>query len=582
MGRAERIQALRDEGEQISWDFSKIESQAQFLEDMHEFQMVSGSFSTGKTTVLVSKVIWLLTAIPNNLGYLGRLDGKALKASTLQNLYEMLPEKYFTKNEQMGFLKMRPQYGGSKLLFGDFKDIYDLKNLPLGFFAIDQCEEIPFEVWDYLVGRLRRRIPILTEEGKRQYWVIGKCPVTNYKHKGFRDVKTCLLCGAQLPKFDDTLPRCSQADRKLPPEERIRRRAANLTRIRPWDLIVYPRFGMGACNPEGPSHWIFKNFPGLPGKNGTISGPGMPGYKAFHSDLYEAYEAGIADESYVSALEIQYRDKEAMRDRYIFGLWVEAEGLVYPDWNRSLSVLRRNAVRYDGEPIIKSDASVWEYIDHGSTSPTAVGWLVIQHCECGCDRDDYFLILEHYEARKTVGYHSQCIKAKRGLLGLPLNGTYLDSQAFSKILMGQKETPREDELYSIADEFIDNDIQVIPTQKDWDVGYDKLTNLLTPDPSHVHPVLGTSPSPHFYVYEVCKDFIAEIEGYKWKKVKPHQKQNQEPIDKDDHHMDGINGFLASRPGSASAMAPEAVIEKDPAWVNELDMETVGASSHMAL
>jgi hypothetical protein len=82
----------------------------------------------------------------------------------------MLPKSWIKRhNEAKGFIQLKAEVGGSKLIYGDFKDLNDLKNMPLGFFAIDQMEEVPQSVFDYLVGRIqtadtntcRRAPPIL-------------------------------------------------------------------------------------------------------------------------------------------------------------------------------------------------------------------------------------------------------------------------------------------------------------------------------------------------------------------------------------------------------------------------------------
>ena len=115
--------------------------------------------------------------------------------------------------------------------------------------------------------------------------------------------------------------------------------------------------------------------------------------------------------------------------------------------------------------------------------------------------------------------------------------------------MGQTGTPREDELYSIADEYMDHGIYPVANQKNWDVGYNRINELLAIDPTHTHPVTGVVGAPHLYVFDKCSKFISEIEGYKWKKVRNHiaGHHSEEPMDGNDHHMDGLNGFLASRP-----------------------------------
>lgn len=553
--------ALQESGESPNWDWSRLPSQQAYLTSTSRFTMFSGGFASGKTTSLVAKVI-LLLLIPDNLGYLGRLDGKALRASTMQSLYDMLPKEYLAQhNDQKGFLRLKKEYGGGKLIYGDFKDLNDLKNIPLGFFAIDQAEEIPEDVWVYLVGRLRRKNPIL-HEGIRQYWVQGQCPKSdNRRHFALQPDTHCQLCQAKLPKFNEKVPKG-----KHDPA---------------WELLCYNTYGFGACNPEGPSHWIYKYFPGLPGKHGT-SGPGKEGYQAFNATAWDGFNAGFVTKQYLQDMEALYRENPKMWDRYLEGKWVEAEGLVYPTWKREQSVLPRYAQKHDSSPLFDSNDSCYEFIDHGLAAPTAVGWVLIKECDCGCNQLNYFLVDEHYEPEKVVSYHAQQIKAHRERLPYEVKGTYLDSQAFSRTLIGQKGTPREDSLYSIADEYMDYGIYPVPNQKDWDAGHNRINELFTLDPTHIHPVTGKQGAPHFFVLDKCKNFISEIEAYKWKKAKNTLSghYSEEPVDGDDHLMDGLNGFLTSRPMDIRYHAPQ--IEDDSLDL-DLDFNIHGhRSSHMAL
>jgi hypothetical protein len=543
--------------------------QERFLTSPLTFTCFSGGFGTGKTTALCAKVILLLTAVPNNLGYLGRLDGKALRHSTLQTLLDLLPKAFIKKhNEQQGLIYLTPDVGGSKLVYGDFKDINDLKNIPLGFFAIDQMEEVPYQVWEYLAGRLRRRVPVLTPDGLRQYYVDGLCPNNpndsrHYATSHEAKTLTCLLCGGTLPSYSDQ----RSGPMKLPL----------------WDLIVYRRSGFGVCNPEGPSHWIYKTFSGLPSAHGTSIG--LPDHQAFHATVYDGLNAGFVDAPYVTNLETVYSTNKTMWDRYLLGKWVEAEGLVYPGWSRELHVVPYNAVRADtNESLFRpTKGHLFEYIDHGLTAPTAVGWVFVELCDCGCGRTNYYVLDEHYEGGKTISYHAAQIKAHRARLGdPPIQATYLDSQAFSKTLMGSKGTPKENELYSVADEYLEHDIFPVPTQKDWKVGYDKLSSLLLVDPTHTHPVTGIKGAPHLLILNTCKAWIQEIETHKWRVIRhtASESRRDEPADGHDHHMDGINGFLASRPADIIELTLPASTPEDT-FEAELSAFSTPSYSHMA-
>ena len=548
-------------GDQPYWDWSLLSVQKEFLESTAKFTMFSGGFGTGKTTALCAKVI-LLLFIPNNVGYLGRLDGKALRASTMECLYEMLPKGYLAKhNDQRGFLQLKATFGGGRLAYGDFKDLNDLKNIPLGFFAIDQAEEVSSRIWDYLDGRLRRKNPVL-RGGKRQYWVMGTCPKRNGdRHYAVHEEQKCLLCYADLPPFSEV--------------------GATVETPAPWDIICYANYGFGVCNPEGPSHWIYKSFPGLPGPFGTSTTP-LPGYEGFHATVYDGLMSGFVKSDYVRDLEHRYRAIPLMWDRYLLGKWVEAEGLVYPTWDTQLQVIHRHQPGYDGSPLIDTDAEMYEVIDHGLTAPTAVMWVVPQLCQCGCRQLNYFIIDGHYEREKPVSYHTTCMKQHRERLPYRLIATYLDSQAFSRTLLGQKGTPRADSIYSVADEYGDYGIHPVPNQKDWDAGYNRINELCVKDPNHTHPITGEKGAPHLFVFSHVTDFIYEMENYKWKKARPNAPSGyapNEPQDTDDHYLDALNGFLTSRPGETFSFV-EAEIEDD-SYLPPL-YPSLMKQSHMAL
>jgi hypothetical protein len=557
--------ALNEAGESSAWHWDKLPVQEAFLTATEPFTCFSGGFGSGKTTALCAKVILLMTAIPNNLGYLGRLDGKSLRHSTLLSLLDMLPREYIRKhNEQNGFIQLHNEVGGSKLVYGDFKDINDLKNIPLGFFAIDQMEEVPSRVWEYLAGRIRRRVPVLTDAGERQYFVEGTClrnPHSSRHYALSSSIQSlqCLLCGAALPTFSEEVAGAAQDPA--------------------WDCIIYKRYGFGVCNPEGPSHWIYQTFAGLPGVHGTSTG--IKDHVAFHATIYDGRAAGFIPRDYVENLENIYKDKPTMWDRYLLGLWVEAEGLVYPSWKRNVHTFSYRASRWDSnKPLLQPGLGyLFEYIDHGLTAATAVGWLYSERCDCGCEKQNFYLIDEHYEGGKVVSYHSAQIKAHRlRHESFPVQASYLDSQAFSRTLMGATGTARADTLYSIADEYMDQGISVVPNQKDWKVGYDRLSELLLTDPKHVHPFTGHLGAPHLLVSDTCGNFIKEIETHKWKVVKNAlEPRRDEASDGNDHHMDGLNGLLASRPADVLEYTPK--VEE---W--NLDAELAGYSpvlSHMA-
>src|SRR5678816_1399918 len=94
------LEVLLEQTEDFAqYDWSRSQTQQDYLLATEPFTLMSGGFGTGKTTVLCQKVTTLSLGIPGNLGYLGRFDGKALKQTTLQVLIEMLPKSCYTKND---------------------------------------------------------------------------------------------------------------------------------------------------------------------------------------------------------------------------------------------------------------------------------------------------------------------------------------------------------------------------------------------------------------------------------------------------------------------------------------------------
>jgi hypothetical protein len=536
---------LVDDGD---WDWSLLDGQHDFIQTEYPFTMLNGAFGTGKTTALCSRIIKLMLQIPNNHGYLGRLDGKSLRQTTMKVLEELLsPELIASKNDQKGELKLKKKYGGSSLVYGDFKDIADLKNHALGFFAIDQAEEIPEETWNYLVGRLRRKCPILDPEtGKKQYLVYGTCtlsrPEYGGRHYAFTGDTHCRWCQKKLSPYNG---------RTSPDKDPF------------WKLRIYPHYGFGVCNPEGPSHWIYRTFPNMPGEHTVSTGDEAKRskYMGFTNTTFEARDAGLIMREDVENMEVSYAGSPAMHKRYLLGMWVEAEGLVYNGWNPNLSVVNPAELRYGGAPLLHKDLPVYEYIDHGVTAPTAAGTVVVEQCGCGCGQPNIWIIDEHYASNSSLYYHTQQIKNMRLRHGRKVLATTLDSQCFKALSSGAKGSGREDEFFSIADDYADWGLVCIPSQKTWDVGFNAITEALRPDPKHIHPITGAPGAPHLFVYRTCRHFIDEIQRYKWKKIKPGQVNREEPIDGDDHHMDGLNGFIAGRPEAQRIME-----ERKQSWI----------------
>lgn len=148
-------------------DFSKLPRQAEFLFDMaNRFQAYGGGLGNGKTTAGCLKAWFLSYLFPGNCGYMGRLDGKEFRTTTWAEFRRLIPESFIAKkNDQLGYLRFKPQYGGSEIIYGDLKEDR-FNNINLGWFYVDQAEEIDETRWSLLTSRLRRQTPLIGDDDK--------------------------------------------------------------------------------------------------------------------------------------------------------------------------------------------------------------------------------------------------------------------------------------------------------------------------------------------------------------------------------------------------------------------------------
>ena len=136
-----------------------LPTQSAFVHDWeHRFQAIGGGLGNGKTTAIIGKAFYLSTLFPRNRGYIGRWDGKELLQTTMSEFFNAVPASMFeTHNKAMGYIKFKRQYGGSEIYYGDLKEARGLKNINLGWFIVDQAEELDEERWNLLVSRLRKQ-----------------------------------------------------------------------------------------------------------------------------------------------------------------------------------------------------------------------------------------------------------------------------------------------------------------------------------------------------------------------------------------------------------------------------------------
>lgn len=198
-----------------------------------------------------------------------------------------------------------------------------------------------------------------------------------------------------------------------------------------------------------------------------------------------------------------------LQDRHLYGTDADTEGLVYDEF-----VEAKHAI----EPfVIPNEWTKGFCLDHGLRNPTAVLWFAI-------DFDGtIFIYDEHYEKEKPVSYHAEEIK-KRGIYSGITDPSVLN-----------KTQSKGNYIYSIADEYMDNGINLVSAYK-------------SKEEASINRVNEFFKIDKIKIFKNCVHTIREVISWKWKSLKPGVEKNnpEEPVDKDNHACDDIKYIVASR------------------------------------
>lgn len=135
------------------------ESQRQFIFAPERFSCVAGGYASGKSFSICMKSLLLAATIPGNVGMILRYRGSDLEESTMQVFFQdVCPPswiKQYYKKTRTVILR-----NGSQILFRHLHDANAAAKTRrvganLGFYGVDQAEEIGIEHWDAMTSRLR-------------------------------------------------------------------------------------------------------------------------------------------------------------------------------------------------------------------------------------------------------------------------------------------------------------------------------------------------------------------------------------------------------------------------------------------
>ena len=239
------------------------------------------------------------------------------------------------------------------------------------------------------------------------------------------------------------------------------------------------------CNPEGPEHWFYKNWienEKPKEKNALHIHFTMDDNPALPPKIRARYEGMYSGVFY---------------DRYIRGLWVVAEGLIYTMFNKDFHVVPAEPRPYD---------SYYISVDYGTANPTSMGlW--------GRADGKWYRMREYYYDSRKAGaqrtdeeYYTELEK----LAGdLPIRGVIVDPSAASFL-----ETIRRHRRF-------------------FDI---KASNAVLDGIRNVATQLQLG---RLFICEGCVDCIREFGLYRW----DEKATGDKPIKENDHAMDDVRYFV---------------------------------------
>lgn len=430
---------------EISLSYKPLPKQIDFHQHPARFRAFGGGVGNGKSSAGCVEALAMALEYPGCTGIIARQTRPTLKATTQETFFKGgggdadrgdftgCPQELIRKwNKTEQRLEL---INGSVIHFWPLDEPDKLSNLNLGWFLIDQAEEVSEEMFLMLVGRLRQKNA--------------------------------------------------------------------------------PRKGVVLFNPNG-HDWIWRRWVQLQ----------YPDHGLIHAKTYDNPNLPA---DYIESL---MSWPESWRKRFMEGSWDVHTGQIWPEFDPDVHLVN---------PVpIEPWWEITEGIDHGRRNPTAVVWCAFfeaygfEYC---------FVIDEHYEAGKLVGYHADKILDKRKSLAISPMTTVIDASAAQQ----DPNTGR-----SVIDEYWDKGIITIPSDRHVPARINRVAQWLSLDPNVPHPFTGELREegwPRLYIYKNCTNLAEHVPGYKWKPQPPNRAEDakEKPLEKDDHDVDALGYVLMLRP-----------------------------------
>lgn len=218
--------------------------------------------------------------------------------------------------------------------------------------------------------------------------------------------------------------------------------------------------------------------------------------------------------------------EEELRSRQ-FGEFQDFGGRVYTEFNESVHVIEPFDIPLEWQDKIS--------IDPGLKNPLSAHWYAV-------DFDgNIYVVAEHFEAEKDIGYHSEEIKRISNKLNWHrgFNGmleAIIDSAANQTTLASAK---------SVTQLFYDFGISVDPrVNKDMFSGIQRVKSYLK----------DANGNTKLYIFKTCTNLIRELKAYHWG-------NNDLPVKTDDHALDELRYYIMTRPQNTPPKDEPTLIQR---------------------
>lgn len=187
---------------EIKINYKPLARQSQFHLSPAKYRLYIGAWRAGKSYSGCMEALKQSFLHPGNIGLIGRRDFTDLRDTTLKTFFDICPPEIITSyNKTEHHLVFK---NGSEIYFRELKDRAGLGSLELGWFYIDEAEQIDESVFLYLKGRLS------STKTKRQCgWLTSNPPNEDhwlYRHFQEKETQDSELVHASTYENKENLP----------------------------------------------------------------------------------------------------------------------------------------------------------------------------------------------------------------------------------------------------------------------------------------------------------------------------------------------------------------------------------------